>query len=106
MDERFVLTILGMSLLTYIPRFLPMLLLSRTELPQAVLTWLGFLPSAILSALVAQQVFISDDRLDVSFSNPNLIPAILTGIIAWRTRSLGWTVVGGIVVAALYRTLI
>lgn len=105
MDERIVLTVLGMGLVTYIPRVMPVLLLAGRQLPRPVLDWLSLLPPAILSALVAQEVFLVDGRLNVSTDNPNLIPALITALIAWRTRSLAWTVLGGLAAAALYRGL-
>jgi len=104
-DPRVVLTIIGMSLLTYVPRMLPAVLLSRRKLPGPMLTWLGFLPPAILSALVAQEVFIHEGRLAITADNPALVPAVVTAIVAWRTQSLAWTVVAGLGAAALYGLL-
>lgn len=92
-----------MGLLTYIPRLMPMLLLAGRQLPRPVLDWLSLLPPAILSALVAREVFVVDGSIRLSFDNPVLVPALVTAVIAWRTRSLAWTVLGGLAAAALYR---
>ncbi|HEY3315216.1 MAG TPA: AzlD domain-containing protein, partial [Bacillota bacterium] len=43
----------GMALVTYLPRMLPLVVLSRFKLPPAVLRWLSFVPVAVLSALLA-----------------------------------------------------
>lgn len=105
MEPNVIFAILGMSLFTYIPRLTPMIVLAGRDLPGPLKEWLSFLPPAILGALVAQAVLFTDGRVNVSLANPALVPAIVTGIIAWRSRSLAWTIVGGLVVAAGYRSL-
>lgn len=100
------MTIIGMSLFTYIPRLIPALLLSGRTLPRPALEWLGLLPPAILGALVAQAVFVHGGQVDVSFANPALVPAIVTAVVAWRTRNLAWTVVSGLAAAASYNMLL
>lgn len=106
MDERVIATIVGMSFVTYIPRLLPILLLAGRSLPRPVLEWLRLLPPAILGAFVVQQVFVHDGRLDLSFTNPTLVPALVTLLIAVSTRNLAWTVLGGLAAASLYNVLL
>lgn len=84
---------------------LPAVLLSRKTLPEPILTWLGFLPPAILSALVAREVFLHEGELVVTLDNPALVPAAVTAVVAWRTQSLAWTVVAGLGSAAIYGLL-
>lgn len=95
-----------MALLTYLPRLLPALLLSGRPLPGPVLEGLGLLPPAILGALVGRAVFLPDGQLDVSLTNPVLVPALITAFIGWRTRHLAWTVVAGLLAAASYRFIV
>jgi branched-subunit amino acid transport protein len=47
------LLIILMALVTYLPRVLPMLLLSRRTLPRAAVLWLSYVPVAVLAALLA-----------------------------------------------------
>lgn len=101
-DGRLFLIIVGMALVTYIPRILPLLLLSSRSLPPVVREWLSLLPPALMAALVAQAVLMADGRPFLSLSNPALVPAITSMAVALRTGSLGLTVVAGMAAAALW----
>ena len=47
----------GMGLATYLPRALPLLYLAHRRMPQGLIDWLGLIPVAILSALLAPALF-------------------------------------------------
>jgi branched-subunit amino acid transport protein len=51
--------IVGMGIVTYVPRWLPLIFLSRRQLPQWLVDWLDFIPVAILSALLAPLLLTS-----------------------------------------------
>lgn len=106
MDARVMSAIIGMALLTYLPRLLPMLILAGRALPKPAMQWLQLLPPAILGALVAQAVFTPEGYPNISMTNPFILPAVATVLVAWRTRNLGWTVIAGLVAAGLYNGLI
>ncbi len=81
----------GMALVTYLTRFAMMPLLSG-QLPRPVLRWLQLVPVAILSALIAPAVLLVERQLTLGLQ----IPAALVGVVAaWRTRSVLWTIVTG-----------
>ena len=102
----YLLLFAGMGLATYLPRALPLLYLSHKQLPQWLIDWLGLIPVAILSALLAPSLFA--DTVDRSFSlgKPELIVAIPTLIFALKTRSLGGTVLVGMFLYWLAGTFI
>ena len=50
----------GMILGTFLPRVLPMTILAGRPLPEAARVWLGFVPAAVLAALVAPEIFLVD----------------------------------------------
>lgn len=87
--------LLGMGLVTYLPRMLPLVVLANRKLPQGVVDWLGLIPVAILSALVAPGLFADSATRSFSFGRPELLVAIPTLVFASKTRSLGGTVVVG-----------
>lgn len=87
------MVIVGMGAVTYLPRVLPVVALSRKKLPDQLIVWLDYVPAAILSALVAPSLFFSGGAC--SFQRPDLLAAIPTLLFAWKTRSLGGTVVVG-----------
>ncbi|HYG58247.1 MAG TPA: AzlD domain-containing protein [Symbiobacteriaceae bacterium] len=93
----------GMALVTYIPRVLPLAVLSRFELPALVRRWLSFVPVSVLSALLAKELLVRDSGLALSLSNLYLIAAVPTFAVAIWSRSLMGTVVTGIASIAVLR---
>ena len=51
--------ILASAAVTALPRVLPLVLLSRIALPQWLVAWLGFVPIAVLAALLAIGLLLS-----------------------------------------------
>ncbi len=100
-----LLVILGAAAVTVLPRVLPLALLSRFNLPPWSIRWLGYVPIAVLAALLAQSVLLVDGRIAFSADNLSLIAVLPALILALRTRSLIWTVVGGVVAMALLRLI-
>jgi branched-subunit amino acid transport protein len=93
-----------MGVVTYLPRLLPVWLLSSRKLPPLVIAWLRFVPVAVLSAMLLPSLLVSDGQLDFSGGNLFLWAAIPTFLVAWKTRSLFGSVIVGmlVVVAARY----
>jgi branched-subunit amino acid transport protein len=98
--------ILGAALVTVVPRVLPLALLSRMEIPDRAVRWLGHVPVAVLAALLAQSVLLAGGRLDLSAGNLSLIAIIPTLLVALRTRSLVGTVLTGVAAMALLRLIL
>ena len=99
--------ILLMSLVTFIPRVLPILVLSRRKLPEPVERWLSYVPVAVLAALLAPALFAPTGELNLAFTvNPAFWVSIPVFIIAFLTRNLFVTVLGGMVLIALVRYFI
>ena len=97
------LIILGAAVVTLLPRVSPLVLLSRISLPESVVRWLGFVPIAVLAALLAQSVAMPEGRLSWPPENLAMIAVIPVLAIAVRTKSLIGTVAGGVAVMALLR---
>lgn len=91
----FLFLFLAMGVVTYVPRWLPLLLLSRTRLPSWLETWLEFIPAAILSALIVPQLVCAGSPPRVDIFRPEAIVAVPVFLFALKTRSLGGTVVLG-----------
>jgi branched-subunit amino acid transport protein len=85
----------GMGLVTYIPRCLPLLYLSHRRLPQWLIEWLKLIPVSILSALLAPTLFIDTELRSLQLDKAELIVAIPTLFFALKTKSLGGTVLVG-----------
>lgn len=90
--------IIGMALVTFIPRFFPTLLLAKREISPAFSRWMSYIPVSIFAALVASDIFFWEDgfNLDV-LVNIKLLPSIVVLFIAYKTKSLLWSMVTGII---------
>lgn len=107
MDQEAVfLTILGMGLVTYLPRVLPVVLLSSKSIPPILESWLQLVPVAVLAALVAPSLLVEDAQLALHSDNLFLWASFPTLFVAWHTKSLFASVVVGMSVVALARALL
>ena len=97
---------LGMGLVTYLPRMLPLVALANRKLPQGVIDWLGLIPVSILSALVAPGLFADSATRSFAFGRLELLVAIPTLVFAAKTKSLGGTVVVGMALYWLGKMLV
>lgn len=106
MPEIAILIVL-MALVTFIPRVMPILLLSRRDLPRPVVTWLSYVPVTVLAALLAPALFAPTGEFCLSFThNPSFWVSIPVFAVAILTRNLFITVIAGMVLIALYRFLL
>lgn len=94
-DPDYLLIVFGMSLVTFVPRWLPLFCLTRMEMPQWLIEWLDLIPVAILSALICAELFTSGDPRHLDLVQPKLAVAAPTFLFAWKTGSLAGTVLVG-----------
>ena len=86
--------ILGMTAVTFIPRFLPLALFTRRPVGGRWRSMLSFLPVAILSAIVFPAVMPAGDG-GLSFDAPLLLAAAAVFAFArWRKNLWGSVLVG------------
>lgn len=95
MRPEIALLVLGMGLVTYLPRWLPVFFLSRRPMPRWFVEWLDLIPVAILSALIFGDLFISPAPTRFVPLHSKSVVAIPTFLFALKTKSLGGTVVVG-----------
>ena len=98
-----LVTIIFMMLVTAIPRILPIAVFSKYKYPKALTTWLKFVPGAVLAAILAPEILLSQQKFDLSFHNLYFWVAIPTFLIGIRTRNLLFTIVFGMGALALIR---
>jgi branched-subunit amino acid transport protein len=89
--------ILGMALVTFLPRFLPMVFLTRWALPERVKKGLEYFPISILSAIVFPILFFNGEgRMEIQ---PHyLLSAIPVFIFAWKVKNLWGSVILGMAI--------
>ena len=92
-----LILILGMGIVTFLPRFLPMAFLTRWFIPERVKMGLGYIPIAILSAIVFPILFLNEAG-KVEIQPHSLLSAIPVFIFAWKVKSLWASVVLGMLI--------
>lgn len=100
-----MLIILGSAVVTFVPRVLPLVLLSKLELPEWGMRWLSHVPVAVMAALVGQEILLVDGEFALFRGNLELLAALPTFLVAIYTRSLLGTVVVGIFTMMVLRFL-
>ncbi|NLY56726.1 MAG: AzlD domain-containing protein [Firmicutes bacterium] len=97
--------IVGMTLVTYLPRAIPLVVLKDRRLPRFMVLWLQFIPVAILAALLAPSLLQNGGEWSFGWQNPFVVAAIPTILVAAKTRSLMLTTFVGIGMAMIINHL-
>jgi branched-subunit amino acid transport protein len=106
MDQTLIFwTIIGMAVVTYLPRLLPTMFLSGRQLQPWLAAWLRLIPPAVLAAMLVPSLLIRNDQLSFDFENLYLWAGILVFAVAWKFNALSVTVLVGMALVALGRYL-
>lgn len=107
MQSKIIIVILFMALVTFLPRFLPLLFLSKRKLSPLAKSWLSYVPVAVLSALLGPALFLKDGQFSLALSsNPYFWAALPTFAVALWTRNMFLAVLTGIGSVAFLRIFI
>ncbi|TSB46828.1 AzlD domain-containing protein [Alkalicoccobacillus porphyridii] len=106
MTDYFYVVIIGCALVTLLPRILPFIVVRKVNLPEPFLKWLSFIPVCILTALIVDELLITEEVGTIQLNMNAIIAAVPTLIVALRTKSLSLTVLTGVVAMALVRLFI
>ena len=94
-ESGYIVVIIGMSLVTYLPRWIPFIVLARRNLPKWLLEWLDLIPAAILGALLLPLLMTTGEPRHIELFQPQLLVAVPTFLFAIKTKSLSGTVILG-----------
>ncbi len=90
-----------MGLINYILRMVPLTFLSKLPISDTMKRWLDFIPVAVLGALLAPDLFLTNGKVNLTLSNYSLVASIPCFFIAIKTKSLIWTLIAGMAAMAL-----
>jgi len=102
----FWLVLLISGLITVAIRYSFIYLLGRVEIPDLARRALRFVPPAVLTAIWVPEMLVLEGRVNFSLSNYRLLAGLLAVIVAWRTRSVIWTIIIGMAALWLLRWLL
>jgi len=103
--ERLALVILGCAVVTFLPRFLPLYILTRLKIPKIAVAWLSYVPVAVMAALVIPGITAPGHKINLTLTNAYFIAGFAAFFIAWRTKNMLLTVVSGMAVVFLLQYL-
>ena len=83
------------GLLTYLIRLSFIWVFARLAVPRWLRQSLRFVPPAVLSVIVFQELLLRDGRLLISLDNTRLLAGLLAILVAWRTRNPLLTILSG-----------
>lgn len=90
-----------MALATYLTRYTMIAALGQ-ETPSLLRRWLQYVPVALLAALIVPAALAPQGYLEIGLRTW----AVLAGsLIAWRTRNVLWTILGGLAAFWFFRML-
>lgn len=87
--------ILGMGLITFAIRLLPILLLERFTLNPSIQQALKYVPVAVLSAIILPEMVYPGGTFDLSLGNERLLAGLVAIGIAWWRKDVLLTIGGG-----------
>lgn len=92
----------------FIPRYFPVLFFSTRKIPEWFNEWMKYVPVSLFTALVVKNVFITTAGYRfVPFSHvEQILAAVVVMIVAYFTRSMAMSVIGGLVAVWLLSMVI
>ena len=98
-----ILTILGCTIVTWLSRIVPFILLKKFDLPKPIVEYLSFVPIVIMSALWFNSLFVQRIGEFPEINYVNLLASLPTVLSAVISKSLLVIVVVGIFSLAIIR---
>ncbi len=106
MDQTLIFWIIvGMAVVSYLPRFLPLALLSGKKLHPLIEAWLKLVPAAVLSAILIPSLLLKDNHFSLGTDNLFLWTALICLPLTWKFKSLSLPVILGMSLVAVARYL-
>lgn len=95
--QHFWLIILGFFV-AFIPRFFPLMLFNKRQIPEWFNEWMKFIPVSLFTALVVKDIFIDSESYQFIISKySEMLAAVIVIVVAYRTRSMVISVVVGLI---------
>lgn len=105
--DHFILIILSM-LVALGPRLLPMIFFTTRKIPEWFNEWMKYVPVSLFTALVVKDIFINTSHYTfIGFGHlAKLLAAVIVMVVAYKSRSMGLSVVLGLAAVALLSMVI
>jgi branched-subunit amino acid transport protein len=92
------IVMISVGLITFATRLSFIVLLDRINLSRNFQRALRFVPIAVLSAIIAPELGYSNNMLAITITNPRLWAGLAATIVAYKTKSVVWTITAGMAI--------
>lgn len=89
--------IIGMTLVTFLPRYIPIALAGKIKVTPLLSLALSYVPIAVMSVIIVQGAMISNGELSITLDNPKLVASIAAFLVAVSTKHMFLTIGAGLV---------
>ena len=91
------LVMIAAGLLTFLTRLSFISLFSDREMPPPLQRALGYVPPAVLTAIIFPELLLKNGELTIGPDNLRLLAGLVAILVAWKTRRIMPTIVAGMV---------
>lgn len=91
------LAIILSGIITFGIRFSLIALFSYREISPQIQQALGFVPPAVLTAIIFPEIFLTGGKMVVPYLNPRFFAGVIAILVAWKTKNTILTIVSGMV---------
>lgn len=95
----------ALALVAYSTRITMIALLGKVTLSPLIQRGLRLTVPAVFMAIVLPNLLLKAGVLDLDLRNARIPAAILAALVAWRTRSMLWTIVSGMLALWIWRMI-
>ena len=98
-----LIVIVVAAVAAFLPRYFPMRFFTNRKIPEWFNEWMKYVPVSLFTALVVKDVFMNSAKFTfVGFHNvAKILASLIVIAVAYRTRSMGLSVVLGLIAVAL-----
>lgn len=93
------------GLLTFLTRLSFIALADKVQFPGWLQRSLRYVPPAVLSAIIFQEVLISSGKLTLALHNDRLLAGVLAALVGWKTRNTLLTIAVGMAALLLLQAV-
>jgi len=85
------------GLITFGMRFSLIYLFGRFLIPEAMRRALHYVPPAVLSAIIFPELFLQNEKLNMTLDNHRLLAGLVAVLVAWFSKNTLLTIIAGMI---------
>lgn len=101
--DHYILVVLA-AIAAFLPRIIPLRIFTSKEIPSWFNAWMKYVPVSLFTSLVVRDLFINTHNYTFTGFHHmgKILSALIVMVVAYRTRSMGLSVLVGLITVALF----